>query len=367
MLLLSIILTFSLLACSFSEQLEVEDERQPSLFKAGDEWLSLPEVFSKLDFAANNTFALEDDLAGQLELRSTRYWGRVYLDGWPQTIQYFRAHFGIEPPIGKKIFTFAEPRDGCSEILNENLTEEYILFVNRGNCTYGTKSKNVAQTKASGIVIINNEPGLQHVPGPDAHDINFSIILIPQIEGQLIEHYYDTHKINFNGYIVPINCDHTSPSCLPATTIERKYINEIKNGGIINIIKSENNEIKQSNNPLNIQKIHKIEYLLGSFGSKLPQNNTLISLIIAKPIEACLPLNNTQILGQTSIYDQKYVLVRRGGCPFLNKVENIEKAGGIGMILGNQYSYLLRLGVEPRWKGLSVKIPLVMVSKHSYR
>ena len=40
---------------------------------------------------------------GQMRLRSTRFWGRLYLDGWPQTIQFFRAHFGIEPPFGKSV------------------------------------------------------------------------------------------------------------------------------------------------------------------------------------------------------------------------------------------------------------------------
>jgi hypothetical protein len=35
-----------------------------------------------------------------VSLRGTRFWGRLHIDGWPQTIQFFRAHFGIEPPIG---------------------------------------------------------------------------------------------------------------------------------------------------------------------------------------------------------------------------------------------------------------------------
>lgn len=75
-------------------------DRPASMFKAGDDWLSLPEVFSNLNFNADTTPASEEDLEGQIHLRNTRYWGRLYIDGWPQTIQYFRAHFGIEPPLG---------------------------------------------------------------------------------------------------------------------------------------------------------------------------------------------------------------------------------------------------------------------------
>lgn len=92
--------------------LEDDANRPPSLFKVddSDEWVALPEVFSKLDFSANDTFASDNDIPGQLKLRSTRYWGRLYIDGWPQTIQFYRAHFGNEPPLGRKIFTFVEPR-----------------------------------------------------------------------------------------------------------------------------------------------------------------------------------------------------------------------------------------------------------------
>jgi hypothetical protein len=43
-----------------------DDERQPSLFKVGDEWLALPEVFSNLDFTADSTPAKENDIEGSI-------------------------------------------------------------------------------------------------------------------------------------------------------------------------------------------------------------------------------------------------------------------------------------------------------------
>ena len=62
----------------------LEDEnRKPSMFKVGEEWLALPEVFSNLDFSADNSPASEHDIEGQNRLRDTRFWGRLYLDGWP--------------------------------------------------------------------------------------------------------------------------------------------------------------------------------------------------------------------------------------------------------------------------------------------
>lgn len=141
---------------------ESNEDRPPSLFKAGDEWLALPEVFSNLDFTADSTPATEDDLEGQMRLRSTRFWGRLYIDGWPQTIQFFRAHFGVEAPMGRKRFVFAEPRDACQDLTNADiLTSDHVLFAHRGNCTFGTKAKYAQRTNASAIIIINNEPGIE--------------------------------------------------------------------------------------------------------------------------------------------------------------------------------------------------------------
>jgi hypothetical protein len=36
-------------------------------------------------------------------------WGRLYIDGWPQTIQFLRAHFGEPPPEGPRRFVIADP------------------------------------------------------------------------------------------------------------------------------------------------------------------------------------------------------------------------------------------------------------------
>ena len=186
-----------------------DTDRPQSVFKVGpgsDDWLALPEVFSNLDFTADNTPASEEDIEGQIRLRATRFWGRLYIDGWPQTIQYFRAHFGIAPPMGRKIFVFAEPRDGCSEYSNAHLlTSDHVLLVNRGSCTFGTKAKIAAQTNATAIIIINNEPGIEHLPGPDAHDIQYAIVSIAQQEGQLLEAVYDDGPPVRHIRVTPLN------------------------------------------------------------------------------------------------------------------------------------------------------------------
>ena len=320
-------------------------ERQPSMFKVGDEWLALPEVHSVLDFAADSTFADEDDLEGQLQLRASRYWGRLYIEGWPQTIQFLRAHFGVEPPLGRKTFVFAEPRDACSELTNADVfTSEHIVLANRGSCTFGAKSKIAAQTKASGRVIINNEPGLEHLPGPDAHDIQFSVTSIPQPEGQLLEAYYDDYFLQagpsaeppLRGYIVPVNCDHHTPGCLPATFAERKQIETLYDGGLVHIQR-----------PATAQSSTKspapegpFEYLLGHFGVRSWGSQKTFAIALARPAEACTPLENgSDVKG-------KLVLVRRGGCPFVTKAEEVQAAGGRVMVVGSTSDLSVRMVIN---------------------
>ena len=251
------------------------------MFKVGDEWLALPEVFSNLDFNADNTPAAEDDIEGQLTLRRSRFWGRLYIDGWPQSIQYFRAHFGKEPPMGRKRFVFAEPRDACAPLVNAPyLTSDHVVLVNRGTCTFGTKATIVGNTNASSIVIINNEPGLDHLPGPDAHDIDFSIVSIGQQEGQLLESYYDDgSKENDSGfgqlmygYMIPINCENSGARCVPATYEERSWVKQLNEGGIIELTQGSGKSLPESEYPL--------EYLLGHFGTKVKQHNSIKTLFV---------------------------------------------------------------------------------------
>jgi hypothetical protein len=261
------------------------------LFKvSGDEWLALPEVFSKLDFTADNTFARADDLEGQLKLRSSRFWGRLYIDGWPQPIQFFRAHFGIEPPMGKKIFVFAEPRDACAELTNVGLTSDHVLMVKRGACTFGTKALNARRTPAAAIVVINNEPGLEHLPGPDAHDIDLAVVSIPQPEGLLLEVFYDAGPPQSGslgrllaGHLVPMNCEHSGATCMASTFEERDAIKLLAEGGTLTFHGS---TLPPSELP--------VEYLLAHFGVKVPYANASYAVVMARPADACSPLTNAE-------------------------------------------------------------------------
>lgn len=348
--LLALLLTSASFGTTNAEDVvTTSNERPISKFKVGDDWLALPEVFSNLDFNADNAPADESDIEAQMYLRSTRFWGRLYIDGWPQSIQFFRAHFGKEAPYGRKRFVFAEPRDACTQLENAHLiTSDHVLLVNRGTCTYGNKAKTAKAAGASGIVIINNEPGIDHLPGPDAHDIDLSVSSISQQEGQLLEVFYDEGPMEdgfgrkMEGYLVPINCELSGAKCLPASYEERRWLKDMNEGGTLTL-----NGVEQN-----------LEYLLAQFGMKSTHESVEIPLAMAKPAEACDPLQKD--------YKGKAVLVRRGTCSFVQKAENVQAAGGAALIVGSVHAHLLRMGVEPRWKGLNTVIPVAMVSKSTY-
>lgn len=67
-----------------------EYDRPPNLFDVGGEELKLlPEVLSNLNFETRD-FKDDGTTAEQKELRDSRPWGRLYIDGWPAPIQYLR-------------------------------------------------------------------------------------------------------------------------------------------------------------------------------------------------------------------------------------------------------------------------------------
>lgn len=95
-----------------------EYARPPNLFDVGDGELKLlPEVLSDLNFEARD-FVDGGTQAEQKELRDSRPWGRLYVDGWPAPIQYLRSHFGGPPVEGMRSLVLASPLDACKPLGN---------------------------------------------------------------------------------------------------------------------------------------------------------------------------------------------------------------------------------------------------------
>ena len=68
--------------------------------------------------------------------------------------------------------------------------------------------------------------------------------------------------------------------------------------------------------------------------------NVSLSPVLAKPVDACSAIQN-DVKG-------KVVLVRRGGCPFVKKAEEVQAAGGRVMVVGSQQPYIVRMVSESK-------------------
>lgn len=111
---------------------------------------------------------------------------------------------------------------------------------------------------------------------------------------------------------------------MPATVQEKQWAREVPEGGLIRV-----------HSPKNQGPASSFEYLLAYFGSKVIHRNLTKELAVAKPVEACDPLEK-DVKG-------KIVLVRRGTCPFVQKAENVQNAGGVGVIVSSMSSHIFRM------------------------
>lgn len=94
------------------------------MFNVNGEALLLPDVPSVLNFDADSDFPASTDPVVLEKFRTSRFWGRLYLDGWPTPVQYLRAHVGDAPPKGRHRFVLAEPSHACQPLTNQNLGEQ---------------------------------------------------------------------------------------------------------------------------------------------------------------------------------------------------------------------------------------------------
>merc|ERR1711988_1168349 len=128
----------------------------------------------------------------------------------------------------------------------------------------------------------------------------------------------------------------TSELCRPATSEDRKLTESIVVGGWAS---GEGTSDKH-------------EFLIGKFGTKVPV--TGLQVVEAEPANACKALMN-DVAG-------KAVIVQRGKCNFIDKAEKAVEAGAATVIVANMHTSISRFGVEPRWRGLKIDVPTLMVT-----
>lgn len=321
-----------------------------------EEVLMLPEVMSKLDFSPRD-HAEPGNLQSELSLREAAHWGRLYVDGWPQPIQYLRAHFGQGVPSQQRLpMILSDPWDACGyqRRAAEMRQEETIVLAARGTCTFGTKAKAVAEsTLGKGtLVIVNNEPGIIHAPGPDAHDVEVGVVMISQADGeQLVDHLRRRPRAAVNGTFVPVNCiDHSETRkagnslCEVATTTDRDFVATVLDSGFL--------RVKEST----------VEFLLATFGTAVPFGGLGEPDVLNVRLRAAVPFN--ACADDLALPEKgEWLVVRRGGgCSFFEKAMNAQTAGALGVVISNAHAddELVRPSCSPRWVGANITIPVLL-------
>jgi hypothetical protein len=324
-----------------------------NLFEVDGELKALPEVASNLNFEKS---PFPTNLEEQLAIRDAHYWGRMYVEGWPAPIQYFRAHFGTPPPSGAFPLLFAHPPDLCDseeDVNSMNVDNGTpIVVVQRGGCSFERKvteaRKRVPNLKA--VLVVNDKDGLEHLASPQIHDIDLFVGLISEDEGRQLRHFHDLFRPSpsLKAALVPILCaqhpETKRSSCEPITEGDKQAMASLDvSGGYLDLEGGENVTF---------------EFLQAHFGVAVPTLSQPMQLATAFPLDACEPLQQdaASLLG-------RLVMARRGGCPCVTKAQNVQAAGGLALIVGGHDMTLRRPGVEPRWQGLEINIPVMITTK----
>ena len=123
-----------------------------SRIKSKEELLLLPDRFGVLNFDPG--FSNVD----------SSWWGRLYVEGFASSMQYFRAHFGLPPPAGTIKLLLASPLSMCDDMTGlpilKNAAEvdgTTVVVAMRGECTFGEKAIAAYNTSdAVGVLFVNN-------------------------------------------------------------------------------------------------------------------------------------------------------------------------------------------------------------------
>jgi len=121
------------------------------------------------------------------QFRSTEFaFGSMYIQGFPQSIEFYRALWGAGPPCEE--FTMVRPEDrfGCSAphkvAQSADETNKVLWIVDRGVCSFFDKASIAAAAGAKGLLVINDRAGLFRMPSGQSDSGDTSNLFIAMIK-----------------------------------------------------------------------------------------------------------------------------------------------------------------------------------------
>eukprot|EP00578_Thalassiosira_sp_NH16_P018356 CAMPEP_0181095702 /NCGR_PEP_ID=MMETSP1071-20121207/10652_1 /TAXON_ID=35127 /ORGANISM="Thalassiosira sp., Strain NH16" /LENGTH=448 /DNA_ID=CAMNT_0023178085 /DNA_START=696 /DNA_END=2042 /DNA_ORIENTATION=- len=322
--------------------------------RSKEDLLLLPDRYSVLSFDSNQ---------GDEE---SSFWGRLYIKHFPDSIQYFRAHFGWPAPSRRPVkLKLASPLNMCDEATGlpilDNIKEiddetETVLVAMRGECTFGEKALVAHSVGVAGILFVNNQEGIIHPSGPEARDFEqFSAFMITQHDGnQLIqalrrvaESTDPNHSLS--GRFVPMICGNSDSSyCTPVHRIDYRFETSLNYSG-----------------NLYTEDGAKFDFVQGYFGSWLDpfvEWTTMVPTVIGGDAHCCdrAGFEGNEVAKTTAM------LYLRGECDFVTKAELTSSIGAGMMIVSSHNSTLQRMGCDPPSRGRKVNAVPIMVSSDGF-
>lgn len=277
--------------------------------------------------------------------REKSLWGRLYIKNTPIPIQYIKGKFGGVIPADEGNLVLSKDEYGCtntSSISSQiDHTQPNFLLVKRGKCTFREKAI-LAQEMGMKSVIITSTS--EEVTPPVAilekkDNITIATMMIRKTAGDMLRKTMSLQEVKLR--TIPIVCKKGGTICNGLLPDEKKYIKEHITSGYITLSNDDNKD-----------EIGK--YAQANFGATLPSSS--FSVQKAKPFHGCDALINTQEV------KDKYVLIERGSCSFLQKASMAQNAGASGVIIQSLGPDIVHPRTLLDWEGYNITIPCFMVN-----
>ncbi len=284
-------------------------------------------------------------------------WGRIYLQQSSSPIQYFRDRHG--GPMVEKEVTFyipqrEEDRLGC-ELLPQAEQDILVasngtmaLVLDRGVCSFETKSRNAEIMGAAAVVIVStDESATAPVALVKDDEIQIASLMIRKSAGDLLRSISKKQKVE--GRLIPMICDLKPYKCRARTSIENRYIEEeiVRSGRLM--LTDDNTELGQ--------------FLGATFGGVLPSIPLQVALS-GDSMDSCSSLDNEKDV----ISGKLLIMSNSGNCSVLDKVSNAQRAGvSVALISVDDQRLMLQPSVPDSWTAYNITITAGVISETTVR
>ena len=257
------------------------------------------------------------------------------------------------------------PSDACEELSDEEVLRNKYVLVNRGHCFFSTKAIHAQYAGAAGLIVIDSKQNQGNLPKrmpaveSDRHLIKIPAVMISHDSGQAIISILTNVASSSeapNSIFGLLQTEENDPKsvCQQSINDESK---ETNGNGDASLKSESSRKLLEQGGHLEIlnQQGHptkKYEYISAKFGKNLLLKSVVSMLKIANPSKGCDSIQND--------VNGSVVVMQRGTCSLVEKVERAQEAGAIGALVINNKNGLQRMETwDQRFRPYYVK------SKHN--